>query len=446
MHVTLLVQCFPPLIHTAGGVSKRYYRLCKCFIEEYGYRVTIVTPIDIASGAPSPDIAGWLRSGALTHVPVSGFLLDARPDGLMLGCNLLSPAAICTVASVLRATNVVFMDDIFQRQWFTLLVTAMGVPCVVTSHTDFSKTQYFKSSPMQTWMFEHLHSAFTRNVVHATTTAVYAGQRGIRHVWPPMLWSEHFTRDWPALSVRKVRLRWLSGSSGAHGVCLYAGRISSEKRVDLLIRCIPDTLALVIVGDCGSDETYMSRIASLSAPKPNVRIERGFVASDTLALYYQSCDLYVSASSFETCGNSVVEALACGAAVAVQPAQGHLEWVRDTRNGFFIDYDDAEGARRGLERAFHSRLHLPELPSTRAWLRGCNFGQAVHDKLVAPAVLNTPSACTRLCSGALYLALWVAITPLYLVAYALFESGLTRVKNVSMYRHGVHGRHCRNNK
>ena len=60
MNITLIIQCFPPLINVAGGVSKRYYKLCKCLIDEYNYIVTIVTPIDIRNSYK--DIDEWLQN------------------------------------------------------------------------------------------------------------------------------------------------------------------------------------------------------------------------------------------------------------------------------------------------------------------------------------------------------------------------------------------------
>ena len=76
------------------------------------------------------------------------------------------------------------------------------------------------------------------------------------------------------------------------------------------------------------------------------------VSADVLATYYTAADLYVSASRFETCGNALIEAWTCGTPVAVQPAQGHLEWLIPEENGFAINFDNPEEARLELLKPF----------------------------------------------------------------------------------------------
>lgn len=430
-HIALIVQCFPPLIRGAGGVAKRYYRLCKCLIEEYKYKVTLVTPVDIRN--TYADVDQWISTGSLTFVPVPGFLFDAKSDGVVLGCNVFSTHTIAAIARVLMRTDAVFMDDIFPRQWLTLLCTAMNVPCIATSHTDFSKTAHIKANLFLDWMLTRLNCCFTPNILHATTTRVYAQQRGIAHVWPPMLWSEDFKRAYPHSDIAATRRRWTSANAAVEGICLYAGRISSEKRIELLVKAVPSHLMLVIVGDCGTDDAYLRRILAMASSR-NLCFERGFVDSATLALYYQSCDMFLSASNFETCGNSIIEALTCGAVVAVQPEQGHLEVVRDCKNGFFINYDNSPEAMRGLTHAFARRTNLPELARTRAMLRDANFGKCMHHNLLDKALRVSVSTPERFGAGVLYAAVWLLATPIYWAIHALVCMGAVNLKHTYMHR------------
>ena len=53
------------------------------------------------------------------------------------------------------------------------------------------------------------------------------------------------------------------------------------------------------------------------------------LGAESLRTAYAACDLYVSASTCETLGNTVVEAWSCGTPVAVQAFGGHLEFVKE---------------------------------------------------------------------------------------------------------------------
>jgi len=61
---------------------------------------------------------------------------------------------------------------------------------------------------------------------------------------------------------------------------------------------------------------------------------------------YSSSDLHVSASEFETLGNTVLEAFACKIPVVVPRTQGFLDTVHDTYDGFLFKPKDSASARR----------------------------------------------------------------------------------------------------
>ena len=61
---------------------------------------------------------------------------------------------------------------------------------------------------------------------------------------------------------------------------------------------------------------------------------------------YASSDLHVSASEFETLGNTVLEAFACAIPVVVPRTQGFNDTVRHSVDGFLFNPGDSEDARR----------------------------------------------------------------------------------------------------
>lgn len=56
--------------------------------------------------------------------------------------------------------------------------------------------------------------------------------------------------------------------------------------------------------------------------------------------------MHVSASVFETLGNTVLEAFACGIPVVVPRTQGFNDTVRHNVDGFLFNPGDREDARR----------------------------------------------------------------------------------------------------
>ena len=61
---------------------------------------------------------------------------------------------------------------------------------------------------------------------------------------------------------------------------------------------------------------------------------------------YSSSDLHISASEFETLGNTVLEAFSCGIPVVVPRTQGFLDTVQHKFDGFLFTPGDWEDARK----------------------------------------------------------------------------------------------------
>jgi len=97
---------------------------------------------------------------------------------------------------------------------------------------------------------------------------------------------------------------------------------------ELAERMPGQTIDLLVVGSDGPDE----RLA------PNVVVRQiGYVRSPAqLATLYRAADIYVHAAIEETFGNSVAEALACGAPVVVASQGGVLELIEHERTGFVV--------------------------------------------------------------------------------------------------------------
>jgi len=108
---------------------------------------------------------------------------------------------------------------------------------------------------------------------------------------------------------------------------------------------------------------------------------------------YAAADLFLSASNFETLGNTVVEAWCSGTPVAIQPAQGHLEFVVDGVNSWFVDYDKPEEARQKLKDIASKKLGAEHIGQTMPaclekgkHLRQTPFAEELDKQLIQPAL------------------------------------------------------------
>eukprot|EP00903_Cladosiphon_okamuranus_P016331 g15061.t1 len=137
---------------------------------------------------------------------------------------------------------------------------------------------------------------------------------------------------------------------------VYVGRFGPEKRLDKLIRMCSsvDGVYLALIGDGALGHTLSQRHGSWSnrsngsnekRTKGGIYCRAGFLGHEDLAPVYASADVHVSCSQFETLGNTVLEAHACGTTVVVPRAQGFVDTVHHGEDGFLFDGTRlAEGA------------------------------------------------------------------------------------------------------
>ncbi|CAE7383913.1 SQD2 [Symbiodinium microadriaticum] len=405
MKALVVVQCFPPLLKNAGGVSKRYFTLCRALIDGLGWQVTLMTPVDCTRSSEK-DIKRWIAEGKLVHLPARGVRVRSSTDGVAVFLDLFSYA---NAAALLRETMVrggydcLFLDDVPWRLELLLLTRALGIPTVVSSHTDITHMKAYKGVVKLVWKIHMLSTRLAS--VHATVSRVFGAQMGktygipISAIWPPILWSEEFKAEpaeW-ADQAQALRSEWLEklraqGCQEPRAILLSAGRWSAEKRIHLLWEALPKDCALVIVGDgtSGYCQTVMNAPAS---GRPNVLPLRKMLNGKELRAAYAASDLFVSASNFETLGNTVIEALCSGTPCALQPAQGHLEFVRDGENSWLVDFDDADEARAKLQRIVHRGLDavslqkaIPDFEKMGRKLRTSNFARDFDECVLQKAL------------------------------------------------------------
>lgn len=147
-----------------------------------------------------------------------------------------------------------------------------------------------------------------------------------------------------------------------HKVALHVGRLSMEKRLDIVLKAMvqlrrdePD-LRLLVAGQGPAYDHYRAMAQSLGVSDRVVFA--GFLPDEDLAKAYATSDLLVLASTFETQGLVVLEALASGTPVAGIRCRAIPEFIDEGKNGCLFDEDScAEGIRRCLSRATSMKMN-----------------------------------------------------------------------------------------
>ena len=121
---------------------------------------------------------------------------------------------------------------------------------------------------------------------------------------------------------------------------LFVGNLYPYKNVVELIHCVSElrksypSTVLQVVGD-GKDFKRLHELVTELGVEKNVELVGRII--DGLEYYYNSCDVYISASKFETCPLTPLEAMACGKPVLLSNIKAHIELVENSNAGLVYE-------------------------------------------------------------------------------------------------------------
>jgi 1,2-diacylglycerol 3-alpha-glucosyltransferase len=134
-------------------------------------------------------------------------------------------------------------------------------------------------------------------------------------------------------------------------VLLYVGRLDREKNLEFLLDAVAQLrtpgLRLLLVGR-GTQAPALGRIAAKRGFANRLEF-RGGVAPESLPAYYRASNAFVFASTTETQGLAVLEAMACGLPVVAIRASGIEEVVTDGVSGLLVP-EDAEAFAASVDQ------------------------------------------------------------------------------------------------
>ena len=147
-------------------------------------------------------------------------------------------------------------------------------------------------------------------------------------------YKENFKRDEISKLRKKVDI------SSRDKILTFVGRLGKEKSVDFLIDCHKDIIKknpntkLLIIGDGPEMGDFVNQVKKLKIEKSV--IFTGKVPLEEIPLYYQLSDIFVTASTTETQGLTVIEAMGASIPVVCIDDDSFKIAVVDDLNGYFF--------------------------------------------------------------------------------------------------------------
>lgn len=239
---------------------------------------------------------------------VTAYLDDFQPDII----QLFSPAFL-SAAGMLAARS-------------------REIPVIANYQTDLpSYAEHYGfnllAQPTRDWL-RYVHngchltlvpSTYTLNDLHST------GYHRLRR-WGRGVNSERFN---PVHRSQEWRDRLLNGRDPDSLICIYVGRLATEKRVDLLLEVARTPgVALTIIGDGARRDDLETLFAGTGTHF------MGYLFGDDLANAYAASDVFTFTGACETFGQVVQEAMASGLPLVVINQGGVTDMVIEGVTGF----------------------------------------------------------------------------------------------------------------
>ncbi|MBI5960707.1 MAG: glycosyltransferase family 1 protein [Chloroflexi bacterium] len=316
--VALFAESFFPKV---DGVAKSAYLTLR-YLQQTGREVMVF----------APDIAPY-NVGPSQVVPLPSVGLPFAPE-----------TRVAIPAPSIRAHLDAFLPDLIHL--FSPVAMSVGgmwegrrrnIPVIANYQTDLpAYTQHygmgFLTTAMLDWL-RYIHNGCHLTLAPSGYTMRQLEQQNYKRLrlWGRGVDLERFS---PRRRSPAIRERLLQGRDPGSLVCLYVGRLASEKRIDLLVEIarLPGVV-LALVGDGAERDNLEMLFEGTNA------VFTGYMYGNDLADAYASADIFVFPGPSETFGQVVQEALASGLPAVIINQGGIIDLVTDGVNGFVCPAD-----------------------------------------------------------------------------------------------------------
>ena len=347
MNILMLSDVYFPRVN---GVSTSMQTFCR-ELAASGHAVTIVAP---DYGVPERD-----TEFEIVRLPSSRIFFDPED-------RLIHRSAMRSV-----------VDDLAKRHWDAIhihtpfrahqigveLARRTGRPTVESYHTYFEEyvanyLPWFPTAPLR-FLVRRFSRKLCESVDHLivpTTEMADVLQRyGIRTpstVVPTGIRLEEFSNGDGA------RFRRTHGIGENQPMLLTVSRLAIEKNIDFLLEVAAvlerefDDFVFVVAGE-GPDAPRLKKLASKLGLDERVRFLGNLDRNTTLLDCYSAADVFVFASSTETQGLVLIEAMACGAPIVSTAVMGTATVLRDAKSALIAE-ENVEAFAANVARLLRS--------------------------------------------------------------------------------------------
>lgn len=336
MRIGLFTDTYPPYIN---GVSTSVAMLKKA-LEKKGHQVYIVTVNDKVLNYKYEDDNTTIR---IPGIPIG--IYDYRLTGIY---PLRAIEKIRKWNLDIIHSHTEFGIGTFAR----IIAKQLGIPLVHTYHTMYEDYVHYITKGYFNGPSKKIVEYLTKFYCDQTATELvvptkktydlfknkYKVDRNV-HIVPTGIEIERFYEE----NYKKSEIRKLRESFGFKEddfVILFVGRMGKEKNVDFLINAQKDLVKLspnyklLLIGDGPDLESYKKSV--IKNKLSNNVIFAGRVPWEDVAKYYQITDVFATASTTETQGLTVIEAMAASKPVLAIDDESFRNVVIDELNGYIF--------------------------------------------------------------------------------------------------------------
>lgn len=345
MNIGLFSETYYPEIN---GVANSVY-LLKTELENRGHHVYVFTTT--TPGAPEHE-------HNVFRVPSIPFIfITERRVGLFYQPKL---------AHIIKKMN---LDIIHTHTEFSLgifgriMARELKLPIVHTYHTIYEDyTHYltrFKALDQRAKAFARTYSKVCCNTVEQVIVPTdktkqllmnYSVHKDIAVIPTGVDLSKFDRSNYPEQEVNSLKSKY--NLKPQDKVMIYIGRVSQEKNIEEIINAMPeymkarDEVKFVIVGSGPALEKLENLVIQLKLTDRFVFT--GSQPWDTIGLFYQMGDVFVSASRSETQGLTYIEAMASGLPIVAREDKCLEDILEQGKNGY--SFTNKEELYHGLDQ------------------------------------------------------------------------------------------------
>ncbi|KAG5179055.1 hypothetical protein JKP88DRAFT_327683 [Tribonema minus] len=332
MRVAIYSHSIPPAV---DGVSRRFTSIIS-ELHKAGHEVLVFT-LEKEPQLEATLFPGSKRRPMFKYVHLESTFHDLYPSKRIAAPTLGNLWHIGHALAQVRPDVIHCTADAITLQ-FGLAGKALGIPVVTSIHTDVQLGLAAVGAPSLALYLTNLKERMESCLLDscATTSESFKTKllkQGVAcdYVVKTAVQVDKFN---PGRRCAKTRAQLTFNDPDAF-LIVYVGRLAPEKGLDTLVTMARsvDRCYLAVIGD----GPLGPHLAAQHGAANRLYCRPGFLDHDALPAVYASADAHATASVFETLGNTVLEAHACGVPVVAPRAQGFVDTVSHGVDGLLFD-------------------------------------------------------------------------------------------------------------